>query len=97
MPVSMRKPLLLMVVTAALGQDPGTPANNRLDDANKKATQRVLKTLEREGADITNRLRGLRKEDVIVVGGLFDFVQEILVAYRCPHTVIAPADRVQGC
>jgi hypothetical protein len=46
--------------------------------------------MEREGGAITNRLRGLRKEDVIVVGGLFDFVQEVLVAYRCPHTVVSP-------
>ena len=90
MTLSMRKAFLLLVVTAVLGQDPGAPAGNRLDEANRNAAKRILKTMEREGSDITNRLRGLRKEDVIVVGGLFDFVQEILVAYRCPHTVIAP-------
>ena len=34
----------------------------------------------------------MKKEDVIVVGGLFDFMQEMLVAFRCPHTVIRPSE-----
>jgi len=66
------------------------PAESRLDDANREAAERVLRTAEREGAAITNRLAGLKAEDVIVVGGLFDFVQELLTAWRCPHTVIRP-------
>ena len=33
-------------------------------------------------------MRHFKKDDVIVVGGLFDFVQEILVSFDCPHTVV---------
>jgi len=66
-------------------------ATTRMDEANKKAADQVYRTVADPTYGITNRLRGLRKEDVIVVGGLFDFVQEMLVALRCPHTVITPA------
>jgi hypothetical protein len=63
-----------------------------MDDANRKAAEQVYRTVADPTYGITNRLRGLRKEDVIVVGGLFDFMQEMLVAFRCPHTVITPAE-----
>ncbi|MHC4931198.1 MAG: hypothetical protein ACYTGV_03295 [Planctomycetota bacterium] len=86
----MRKFWPILLLAALLGAQEQGPAPSRLDDANKRAAERVLKTVAREGDAITNRLRGLRKEDVIVVGGLFDFFQEVLVAFRCPHTVIAP-------
>jgi len=87
-----RLPLLLFLAALAPGQEADGPASSRLDEANKKAAERVHRTVAREGGHITNRLRGLTKEDVVVVGGLFDFVQEILVAYRCPHTIITPAE-----
>lgn len=85
----MRKSLLLLLAAAALGQDEG-PAKNRLDEANRAAAEKVYRTVADPTYGITNRLRGLAKEDVVVVGGLFDFVQEILVAYRCPFTEISP-------
>jgi len=88
-----RLALLLLAALPAAAQapeSPAGPAENRLDEANREAAERVLRTAEREGAAITNRLRGLRAEDVLVVGGLFDYVQELLVAWRCPHTVIRP-------
>ena len=90
----MRKPAAILLAAAVLAQDPGEPepAGNRLDEANKKAAEKVYRTVADAGSPIRNRLRGLRKEDVIVVGGLFDFVQEVLRAYRCPFTVITPAE-----
>jgi len=90
----MRKTVAILLATAALAQDAGVaePAQNRLDEANKKAAEKVYRTVADAGSPIRNRLRGLKKEDVIVVGGLFDFVQEVLKAYRCPHTVITPAE-----
>ena len=89
----MRKLSALLLLAAALGaQGDDEPAPARLDKANEEAARNVVKTFAREGGQLTNRLKGLRKDDVIVVGGLFDFVQEILVAFRCPHTVIRPAD-----
>jgi len=85
----------LLLALAALGQD-GDPAPDpkatRLDETNREAAEHVVRTFADEGKAIRNQLRGLRKEDVIVVGGLFDFVQEILKAYGQPCTVVAPAD-----
>jgi hypothetical protein len=90
---SMRRFSALLLLAAALGaQGDDEPAPARLDKANEEAARNVVKTFAREGGHLTTRLKGLKKEDVIVVGGLFDFVQEILVAFRCPHTVIRPAD-----
>ena len=88
----MRRLAILALTAALLAQEAEGPAQSRLDEKNQKAAEKVYRTVAREGGDITNRLRGLRKEDVIVVGGLFDFVQEVLVAFRCPHTIITPAE-----
>ena len=92
----MRKLSALLLLAAALGaragEEPDGPAPARLDKANEEAARSVVKPFAREGGHLPPRLKGLGKEDVIVVGGLFDFVQEILVAFRCPHTVIRPAD-----
>jgi hypothetical protein len=44
---------------------------------------------------LSTQMKGLRKEDLIVVGGLFDFVQEVLTAHRIEHTVITPAELEQ--
>ena len=84
--------LLAVALGAQAGDEPGEPAPARLDKANEQAARNIVQTFAREGGRLTTRLKGLKKEDVIVVGGLFDFVQEILVAFRCPHTVIRPAD-----
>ncbi len=65
---------------------------SRLDATNKKAAARVARTFAQKGRSLRSQFRGLTKEDVIVVGGLFDFVQELLVAWGCPHTVIRPSE-----
>lgn len=90
----MRGIAAFCLVAAVAAQEAGddAPAKTRLDDANREAVERVCRTVADEGSGIRNRLRGLREGDVIVVGGLFDFVQEILAAYRVPHTVVAPAE-----
>jgi hypothetical protein len=81
----MRPAAALLLVAAVLAEDAG-PGKTRLDEANREAAKEVYRTVAREGSDVTNRLRGLKKEDVIVVGGLFDFVQEVLTAYRTRWT-----------
>lgn len=80
---------LLALLPLALAQD-GGPAASRLDETNRKAAEKVVRTVAKQGKLLTTQLKGLRKEDVIVVGGLFDFVQELLTAFRAPHTVIRP-------
>lgn len=88
----MRRAATLLLASLALGQDADGPAESRLDEANRKAASEVRRTFAREGKQLTTLLKGLRKEDLIVVGGLFDFVQEVLVAHRVEHTVITPAE-----
>lgn len=88
----MRRAALLVLASLALGQEAEEPADSRLDDANKKAAAEVRRTYAREGKSLVTQLKGLRKEDLIVVGGLFDFVQEVLVAHRVEFTVITPAE-----
>ncbi len=73
------------------GEEAGA-APSRLDKRNQEAADRVYKTVAARHGRITNLARGLKKEDVIVVGGLFDFMQEILTAFRIPHTVISCAE-----
>ncbi len=84
--------LLLASASLALGQDADEPAESRLDEGNRKAAAEVRRTFAREGKLLSTQLRGLRKEDLIVVGGLFDFVQEVLTAHRIEHTVLTPAE-----
>ncbi|HEX5138586.1 MAG TPA: hypothetical protein VFY93_16560 [Planctomycetota bacterium] len=88
----MRRATLLVLASLAFGQDADEPADSRLDEANKKAAAEVRRTYAREGKSLPTQLKGLRKEDLIVVGGLFDFVQEVLVAHRVEFTVITPAE-----
>jgi hypothetical protein len=88
----VRRWIPLVLAAAALAQEAGEPAPNRLDETNAEGAKRVTRTFARQGADLVTRLKGLTKEDVIVVGGLFDFVQELLVAFRVPHTVVTPAE-----
>ncbi|MHC4547536.1 MAG: hypothetical protein ACYTEZ_02065 [Planctomycetota bacterium] len=89
----MRRCLPLLLLAAALrGQEAEGPAETRLDEANRRAADRVYRTYARRGKLLSTQLKGLRKEDVIVVGGLFDFVQEVLTAFRLAHTVITPAE-----
>ncbi len=88
----MRRAAALLLASLALGQDADDPAESRLDEANRKAAAEVRRTFAREGTDLAAQLGGLRKEDLIVVGGLFDFVQEVLTAHRIGHTVITPAE-----
>jgi hypothetical protein len=82
----------MLLASLALGQEPDEPAESRLDDENRRAAAEVRRTFAREGKHLPAQLRGLRKEDLIVVGGLFDFVQEVLTAHRVEHTVITPAE-----
>ncbi|MHC4133450.1 MAG: hypothetical protein ACYS0K_00560 [Planctomycetota bacterium] len=82
---------LLLLAGFLLGQEPG-PADTRLDKANQQAAARVYRTFAKQGKLLSTQFKGLRKEDVIVVGGLFDFVQEVLAAYRLEHTVLTPAE-----
>jgi len=77
---------------AAEARDGDAPAPTRMDETNREAAARVVRTFARKGRSLRSQLRGLEKEDVVVVGGLFDFVQEMLVAWRCPHTVIRPSE-----
>lgn len=88
----MRRAAALLLASLALGQDADGPAESRLDEANRKAATEVRRTFAREGKQLTTLLKGLRKEDLIVVGGLFDFVQEVLTAHRVEHTVVSPAE-----
>lgn len=88
----MRRAAPLLLLAALLtGQEAG-PADTRLDPANRKAAAGVYRTFAKEGRMLSTQLKGLRKEDVIVVGGLFDFVQEVLAAYRLERTVVTPAE-----
>jgi len=88
----MRRAAALLLASLALGQEADEPAESRLDEGNRKAAAQVRRTFAREGKLLSGQLRGLRKEDLIVVGGLFDFVQEVLTAHRVEHTVITPAE-----
>jgi hypothetical protein len=88
----MRRATALLLASLALGQEADEPAESRLDEANRKAAAEVRRTFAREGKVLKSQLKGLRKEDLIVVGGLFDFVQEVLTAHRIEHTVITPAE-----
>jgi hypothetical protein len=88
----MRRAAALALASLALGQEAEGPAESRLDEANRRAAAEVRRTFAREGKDLSGQLVGLRKEDVIVVGGLFDFVQEVLTAHRVKHTEITPAE-----
>jgi len=91
MPAVRRVAPLLLLAGFLLGQEAG-PADTRLDPANLKAAATVYRTFAKRGALLSTQFKGLRKEDVIVVGGLFDFVQEVLSAYRLEHTVLTPAE-----
>lgn len=88
----MRHAALLLLAAVALGQEAEGPADSRLDKANKKAAERVYRTYAQQGKLLSTQLKGLRKKDVIVIGGLFDFIQEVLTAFRLEHTVITPAE-----
>jgi len=88
----MRRAAVLLLASLALGQEAEGPAESRLDEANRRAAEEVHRTFAREGKLLKTQLKGLRKEDLIVVGGLFDFVQEVLTAHRVEHTVIMPAE-----
>jgi hypothetical protein len=91
MPRVRRLAPLLLLAGLRPGQESG-PADTRLDKANQKAAAGVYRTFAKQGLLLSTQLKGLRKEDVIVVGGLFDFVQEVLAAYRLEHTVLTPAE-----
>lgn len=88
----MRRWIPLVLTAAVLAQQAEAPARNRLDKTNGEAAEHVVRTFAKQGANLVTRLKGLTKDDVIVVGGLFDFVQELLVAFRVPHTVVTPAE-----
>jgi hypothetical protein len=88
----VRRAAALLLASLALGQEADGPAQSRLDEANQKAAADVRRTFAREGTELSTQMKGLRKEDLIVVGGLFDFVQEVLTAHRIEHTVITPAE-----
>jgi len=88
----MRRLVLLLAVAVAPAQEAAGPAETRLDEANQEAATRIHRTFAKQGRDLRTQLKGLRKEDVIVVGGLFDFAQELLKAYRVDCTVITPAE-----
>jgi len=85
----VRRLLAILLAGAALGQE---PARTRLDETNREAAEKVVRTVAKQGMALKTQLKGLRKEDVIVVGGLFDFVQEVLTAFGLAHTVISPAE-----
>jgi hypothetical protein len=91
MSVMRRVAPLLLLAGFLLGQEPG-PADTRMDKANRQAAARVYRTFAKQGKLLSTQFKGLRKEDVIVLGGLFDFVQEVLGAYRLEHTVLTPAE-----
>jgi len=92
--------VLLLVAALAGGQEQGGAAGeddaelgaNRLDKTNREAAAQVRRTVAQKGRNLGAQLRGLRAEDVVVIGGLFDFTQEILKAFRVPHRVVRPAD-----
>ena len=88
----VRRIVVLALALFAAAQEAPAPARSRLDETNRKAAEHVYRTVARPCRLLKTQLQGLRKEDVIVVGGLFDFIQELLVAFRCPHTVITPAE-----
>jgi hypothetical protein len=89
---AMRHAAALLLASLSLGQEADGPAESRLDEANRKAAAEVRRTFAKEGKALKAQMRGLRKEDLIVVGGLFDFVQEVLTAHRIDHTVVTPAE-----
>jgi hypothetical protein len=91
MPAVRRAVPLLLFAGLLSGQEPG-PAETRLDEANRQAAARVHRTFARQGRMLSTQFKGLSKRDVIVVGGLFDFIQEVLAAYRLEHTVLTPAE-----
>ena len=79
---------LALLPLPLLAQEGEAPSSTRLDEANRTAAVEVRRTLDERHGGLKNKLRHFRKDDVIVVGGLFDFVQEILVSFDCPHTVV---------
>jgi hypothetical protein len=89
---AMRRVAALLLASLALAQEADEPAESRLDEANRNAAAQVRRTFAKQGKLLSTQLKGLRKEDLIVVGGLFDFVQEVLTAHRVEHTVITPAE-----
>ena len=71
--------LALLPLPLLLAQEGEALPSTRLDEANRTAAVEVRRTLDERHGGLKNKLRHFRKDDVIVVGGLFDFVQEILV------------------
>lgn len=88
----VRRATALLLLAGLLAGEEAGPADTRLDPANRKAAAGVYRTFAKQGRMLSTQLKGLRKEDVLVVGGLFDFVQEVLAAYRLEHTVLTPAE-----
>jgi hypothetical protein len=59
-------------------------------ELNRRAAARVRDEIARGGSALGRALKGLRREDVLVVRGSFDHMESVLEALRVPYTVKTP-------
>ena len=65
-------------------------------DVNRKAAARVRAAIVRGGGTVGQALKGVRREDVLVVKGTFDQMETTLEELQVPYTLLRPFDVIDG-
>jgi hypothetical protein len=77
---------------ASTSDEPIVDDPERGADMNRRAAARVRGTITRGGGALGRALKGLRREDLLVVKGTFDKMELVLDELRLPYTLATPAD-----
>jgi hypothetical protein len=65
-------------------------------EVNRKAAARVRAATVRGGGTVGQALKGVRREDILVVKGTFDQMETTLEELQVPYTLVRPFDVIDG-
>ena len=81
--------------SAAPADDWVNQDTDRAGEVNQKAAARVRDEIKRGGGALGAALKGLKREDILVVRGNFDHMEAVLEELKIPYTLVSPYDLMQ--
>jgi hypothetical protein len=76
-------------------QEPVNLDPDRAHEVNREAAARLRGALRKDGGPLGKALKGLKREDIVVVRGSFDHMEAVVEELRLPYSMITPAQAAE--
>src|SRR5262249_51748510 len=81
---------------SAPGDDWVNEDADRSLEVNEKAAARVRDAVTKGGGSLGSALKGIKREDILVVRGTFDKMEVVLETLKIPYTLVSPLEVAHG-